>query len=161
MDFRVLACFSQHGGSRCPRYLIGLSTGPFAVMTRVLTQNFVGNDMNRIFDDNREMQYDYIASTIYRSASMNLLFGLDATHRFHCRNIVSRFLRLELRRRRDRWIWGLCCCEDLRLAVTQSANRDMSALSWLQDQVGLQDHRFDRRGFPLLVAVKSKQYGDF
>ena len=35
---------------------------PFAVMTRVLAQDFIGNDMNRLFDDNREMQYDYIAS---------------------------------------------------------------------------------------------------
>ena len=39
-----------------------VNRAPFAVMTRVLTQNFIGNDMNHIFDDNREMQYDYIAS---------------------------------------------------------------------------------------------------
>ena len=35
---------------------------PFAVMTRVLAQDFIGNHMNSIFDDNRELQYDYIAS---------------------------------------------------------------------------------------------------
>ena len=35
---------------------------PFAVMTKVLAQDFIGNDMNRLFDDNREMQYAYIAS---------------------------------------------------------------------------------------------------
>lgn len=35
---------------------------PFAVMTRVLAQDFIGNDLNRIFDDNRELQYDYVAS---------------------------------------------------------------------------------------------------
>ena len=29
---------------------------PYAVMTRVLAQDFISNDMNRIFDDNREMQ---------------------------------------------------------------------------------------------------------
>ncbi len=39
-----------------------VAKAPFAVMTRVLTQDFIGNDMNRIFDDNRVMQYDYIAS---------------------------------------------------------------------------------------------------
>lgn len=35
---------------------------PFAVMTRVLAQDFIGSDLNRIFDDNRELQYDYVAS---------------------------------------------------------------------------------------------------
>ena len=35
---------------------------PFAVMTRVLTQDFIGRDLNRIFDENRELQYDYVAS---------------------------------------------------------------------------------------------------
>lgn len=35
---------------------------PFAVMTRVLAQDFIGNELNRIFDDNREVQYDYIAT---------------------------------------------------------------------------------------------------
>ncbi|QEG39922.1 transposase [Roseimaritima ulvae] len=35
---------------------------PFAVMTRILAQDFIGSDLNRIFDDNRELQYDYIAT---------------------------------------------------------------------------------------------------
>ncbi len=35
---------------------------PFAVMTRVLAQDLIGNDMKRIFNDNRELQYDYISS---------------------------------------------------------------------------------------------------
>lgn len=35
---------------------------PFAVMTRVLAQDFIGSDLKCIFDDNRELQYDYIAS---------------------------------------------------------------------------------------------------
>lgn len=35
---------------------------PFAVMTRILAQDFIGSHLNRIFDDNRELQYDYVAS---------------------------------------------------------------------------------------------------
>lgn len=35
---------------------------PFAVMTRILARNFIGSDLNAIFDSNREVQYDYIAS---------------------------------------------------------------------------------------------------
>lgn len=35
---------------------------PFAVMTRVLTQEFIGSELSRVFDDNRNAQYDYIAS---------------------------------------------------------------------------------------------------
>ena len=35
---------------------------PFAVMTRVLAQDFIGSKLNRIFDDNRELQYDYVAT---------------------------------------------------------------------------------------------------
>jgi hypothetical protein len=35
---------------------------PFAVMTRMLTQDFIGTNLNQVFDDNRELQYDYIAS---------------------------------------------------------------------------------------------------
>lgn len=35
---------------------------PFAVMTRILAQDFIGSDLNRIFDGNRELQYDYVAS---------------------------------------------------------------------------------------------------
>lgn len=35
---------------------------PFAVMTRILAQDFIGSEMNRLFDENRELQYDYIAS---------------------------------------------------------------------------------------------------
>ena len=38
-----------------------VNKAPFAVMTRVLTQDFIRSDLNRIFDDNREAQYDYIA----------------------------------------------------------------------------------------------------
>jgi hypothetical protein len=33
---------------------------PFAVMTRVLTQDFIGNYLNQIFEDNRQLQYDYV-----------------------------------------------------------------------------------------------------
>ena len=39
-----------------------VNKAPFAVMTRVLAQDFIGSDLNRIFDDNRELQYDYVAS---------------------------------------------------------------------------------------------------
>lgn len=35
---------------------------PFAVMTRVLAQDFIGSDLNRIFEDHRELQYDSVAS---------------------------------------------------------------------------------------------------
>lgn len=35
---------------------------PFAVMTRMLAQDFIGSNLNRIFDDNRELQYDYVAT---------------------------------------------------------------------------------------------------
>jgi len=35
---------------------------PFAVMTRMLAQDFMGNHLNRIFEDNRELQYDHVAS---------------------------------------------------------------------------------------------------
>jgi hypothetical protein len=35
---------------------------PFAVMTRILAQDFIGSDLNQIFDGNRELQYDYVAS---------------------------------------------------------------------------------------------------
>lgn len=35
---------------------------PFAVMTRILAQAFIGSDLNRVFDDNRELQYDYVAT---------------------------------------------------------------------------------------------------
>jgi hypothetical protein len=35
---------------------------PFAVMTRMLTQDFMGNHLNRIFEDNRELQYDHVTS---------------------------------------------------------------------------------------------------
>ena len=35
---------------------------PFAVMTRVLAQDFIGNQLNVIFEGNRQLQYDYIAS---------------------------------------------------------------------------------------------------
>ena len=34
---------------------------PFAVMTRMLTQDFLGSHVNRIFENHRESQYDYIA----------------------------------------------------------------------------------------------------
>ena len=35
---------------------------PFAAMTRILAQDFIGSYLNRIFDDNREVQYDYVAT---------------------------------------------------------------------------------------------------
>lgn len=35
---------------------------PFAVMTRILAEEFIGTNLNQIFDDNRELQYDYIAT---------------------------------------------------------------------------------------------------
>lgn len=35
---------------------------PFAVMTRILAQDFIGGDLNRVFDDNRQQQRDSIAS---------------------------------------------------------------------------------------------------
>jgi hypothetical protein len=35
---------------------------PFAVMTRVLARDFIGSNLNRIFDDNRELQYDYVTT---------------------------------------------------------------------------------------------------
>lgn len=35
---------------------------PFAVMTRLLAQTFIGNELNRVFEDNRELQYDHVAS---------------------------------------------------------------------------------------------------
>lgn len=39
-----------------------VNKAPFAVMTRVLIQDFIGSDLDRIFDSNRELQYDHIAS---------------------------------------------------------------------------------------------------
>lgn len=35
---------------------------PFAVMTRILTQDFIGSDLQQLFEDNRESQYDYLAT---------------------------------------------------------------------------------------------------
>src|SRR5690606_6028418 len=35
---------------------------PFAVMTRILAQDFIGSHLDAIFDSNRELQYDYIVS---------------------------------------------------------------------------------------------------
>jgi Transposase DDE domain len=37
-------------------------TAPFAVMTRILIQDFIGTHMNSLFEDNRQSQYEYIAS---------------------------------------------------------------------------------------------------
>lgn len=34
---------------------------PFAVMTRMLAQNFIGENLNQIFEDNRQAQYHYVA----------------------------------------------------------------------------------------------------
>ena len=39
-----------------------VNKAPFAVMTRVLSQDFIGSELNRIFEENRELQYDYVAS---------------------------------------------------------------------------------------------------
>ena len=39
-----------------------VNKAPFAVMTRALAQDFIGNELNSVFDDNREVQYEYIAS---------------------------------------------------------------------------------------------------
>ena len=35
---------------------------PFAVLTRTLAQDFIGDDLHQIFEANRECQYDYIAT---------------------------------------------------------------------------------------------------
>lgn len=35
---------------------------PFAVMTRVLAQDFIGSSLQQIFDDNRELQYNHVAT---------------------------------------------------------------------------------------------------
>lgn len=35
---------------------------PFAVMTRALAQDFIGSELNRVFDGHREVQYDYMAT---------------------------------------------------------------------------------------------------
>lgn len=35
---------------------------PFAVMTRILTQDLIGSDLNIVFDENREKQYEYVAT---------------------------------------------------------------------------------------------------
>lgn len=37
-------------------------TAPFAVMTRILIQDFIGTRLDRVFEDNRQAQYSYIAS---------------------------------------------------------------------------------------------------
>ena len=37
-------------------------TAPFAVMTRILIQDFIGTRLDSIFEANRQAQYDYIAS---------------------------------------------------------------------------------------------------
>lgn len=37
-------------------------TAPFAVMTRILIQEFMGKHINGLFEENRESQYEYIAS---------------------------------------------------------------------------------------------------
>ena len=39
-----------------------VNKAPFAVMTRVLAQDFIGNELNTVFDDNREVQYEYIVT---------------------------------------------------------------------------------------------------
>ena len=39
-----------------------VNKAPFAVMTRILAQDFVGDRLGQIFEDHREVQYDYIAT---------------------------------------------------------------------------------------------------
>ncbi len=39
-----------------------VSKAPFAVMTRILAQDFIGSHLSRIFDENRKTQYDHVAS---------------------------------------------------------------------------------------------------
>lgn len=39
-----------------------VNKAPFAVMTRVLAQAFIGSDLNSLFEDNREKQYEYFAT---------------------------------------------------------------------------------------------------
>ena len=39
-----------------------VAKAPFAVMTRVLSQDFIGNNLNAIFESHRESQYDYIST---------------------------------------------------------------------------------------------------
>lgn len=38
------------------------AAAPFAVMTRILVQDFIDARLNSLFDDNRRSQYEYIAS---------------------------------------------------------------------------------------------------
>jgi hypothetical protein len=35
---------------------------PFAVMTRILTQDFIGNHLNTVCYEHREKQYQYLAT---------------------------------------------------------------------------------------------------
>ncbi|QDV46824.1 hypothetical protein Enr13x_67330 [Stieleria neptunia] len=39
-----------------------VTKAPFAVMTRALTQDFIGSDLQLVFDNNREKQYEYLAT---------------------------------------------------------------------------------------------------
>jgi len=39
-----------------------IEKAPFAVMTRILARDFIGSDLNRIFDDNRGAQDQYVAT---------------------------------------------------------------------------------------------------
>lgn len=56
------------------------TTAPFAVMTRILVQDFIGTHINSLFEDNRQSQYEYLAS--FQSVAMTVA---DVALRF-CEN---------------------------------------------------------------------------
>lgn len=65
-----------------------VKASPFAVMTRILAQKFIGNELQSIFDINRELQYDYIASfqaiaTTVADVALNFSENFNQTYREH------------------------------------------------------------------------------
>lgn len=61
---------------------------PFAVMTRALAQDFIGSDLNRIFDDHRQVQYEFkvsfqaVAATV-ADVALNFSDNFNQAYREH------------------------------------------------------------------------------
>ncbi|QDV44110.1 Transposase DDE domain protein [Stieleria neptunia] len=59
-----------------------VTKAPFAVMTRALTQDFIGSDLQLVFDNNREKQYEYLAT--FQAVAMTVAdVALDFSENFN------------------------------------------------------------------------------
>lgn len=105
---------------------------PFAVMTRILVQDFIGARLNRVFEDHRQNQYDYIAS--FQAVAMTVA---DVSLRF-CENFNQSYIKHsdELKVRVTSFYGKTRGVEPAvsEAMVAQSAGRAME----LQDALGMQ-----------------------